>query len=172
MNVPEKNEAGVFLPDFSVFEDDSPSDKGHVEKKEEKQEIKSWVVNEDEISKTFSKKFDMNKEDTDFESLTDQGFNKELEEVPLWLSRKRRDRSRKTSTRWSSRRKEASSMPSSKRPRLQLTSISTKISTSPKSLLLSKPAQDFLSPALVLQRLSSPTRRPEPLCPWRGQPSS
>jgi len=66
-----------------------------VEKKEEKKEIKSWIVDEGDISKTFAVKFDMNKVDTEFSSLTDDKFNKELEEVSLLSSRKPRRKQKK-----------------------------------------------------------------------------
>lgn len=46
-----------------------------IEKKEEKKQITSWIVDEKDISKVFRTEFDAKKVETEFESLTDQKVN-------------------------------------------------------------------------------------------------
>ena len=69
-----------------------------VEKKEEKKELKTWIVEEDKIQDEFRVKFDMAKVDTDFTSLTDDKINKELAEVPPPSFRNARSKSRRART--------------------------------------------------------------------------
>ena len=52
-----------------------------IEKKEEKKEITSWVVNAEDVSKLTQKDFVFKEVETDFVSLTDDTINKELAEV-------------------------------------------------------------------------------------------
>lgn len=57
-----------------------------IEKKEEKKEMKTWVVDEKDIKDLLVKKdFDATKHETDFESLTDHNLNQKLLEVPSLL---------------------------------------------------------------------------------------
>lgn len=53
------------------------------------------MVDEKNIDKEFAVKFDMNKVDTDFISLTDENKNKELEEVTIFICRNGREKLRK-----------------------------------------------------------------------------
>ena len=46
-----------------------------VEKKEEKKQITSWVVNADDVSKLVQKDFNFKEVETDFVSLTDDNIN-------------------------------------------------------------------------------------------------
>ena len=52
-----------------------------IEKKEEKKEITSWVVNAEDVRKLTQKDFVFKEVETDFVSLTDDTINKELAEV-------------------------------------------------------------------------------------------
>jgi hypothetical protein len=80
-----------------------------VEKKEEKKQITSWVVDADKVQDVFRKQFDMNKVDHEFESLTDDKKNEELKEVPIKPCRKPKSSLRKTKT--NLRKSEALSSP-------------------------------------------------------------
>lgn len=69
-----------------------------IEKKEEKPKMTSWVVNAEDIGGLMKKDFDATKHETEFESLTDEKLNKELEEVTLFPCRRPKKKQRKTRT--------------------------------------------------------------------------